>query len=233
MKQKLTSAGFASSLRKAKTIPALLDVWDLCESGADPPTTSTVGGIMAAVGSVFGFGGAKKEEHLGPSHHEQEPLTVEEEDLLKEVVAVERPFAYVPASKVLTTIVVGSTGAGKTTFINQLTNYFRGGTLTNMKIAISNNVNKQTEMDFPRIVEIAMNDKTVSKTDHCTKYTFTEAGRKFEIIDSPGLADTRGLKYDELHVDDIIDVLSKENAISAIIIVVNGASPRMTNVRPG
>ena len=52
---------------------------------------------------------------------------------------------------------------------------------------------------------------------------------KVRILDAPGLADTRGIHQDELHKKSIAtEIQSHIDSVNAILILVNGAVPRIT-----
>ena len=71
--------------------------------------------------------------------------------------------------------------------------------------------------------------KSQSQTNLAKLYEFTSTnGVKVRILDTPGLADTRGLAQDELHKASIANVI-KENiaVINAVIILANGTVERL------
>ena len=68
-----------------------------------------------------------------------------------------------------------------------------------------------------------------SQTNKAKVYEFTSLnGVRITILDTPGLADTRGLAQDELHKASIASAI-KENisAVNAVIILANGTVPRL------
>lgn len=68
-----------------------------------------------------------------------------------------------------------------------------------------------------------------SQTNTAKIYEFTSAnGLNITILDTPGLADTRGLAQDELHKASIASAI-KENisTVNAVIILANGTVPRL------
>ena len=129
-------------------------------------------------------------------------------------------------------VVVGQTGSGKSTFINVLTNYFRGGTVDDLKIAVPNKEHPVvTETDLAEHTEFNIADGTASQTTRCTSYAFKDAssGRVFNIIDTPGLSDTRGTETDDENVDMIVKQVASLPSLTGLILVVNGKnSSRLT-----
>jgi len=95
-------------------------------------------------------------------------------------------------TKVLTEkvlMVVGATGAGKTTLINGMMNYILG-------------VEWDDDFRFKLIVEDHRVSQANSQTKSITAYTFypmkgSAIPYKFTIIDTPGFGDTEGLRRDK------------------------------------
>lgn len=123
-------------------------------------------------------------------------------------------------------LLFGETGSGKSTLINYLTNYFLGGSLRKMKIAIDTPYLKATERW--KSIEKNLKDKTKSKTSECTVYDFTKDGLHYNFIDTPGLGDTAGTEEDDRHIDKIMSFAEKTGTLAAIIIVINGTVARAT-----
>ncbi|KAG9096550.1 hypothetical protein FRC06_008553, partial [Ceratobasidium sp. 370] len=69
-----------------------------------------------------------------------------------------------------------------------------------------------------------------SQTTAATVYDFTAPdGRRFQILDTPGLADTRGIKQDKIHKEEINNAIQNTvMTIDAVIIVANGTVQRLT-----
>jgi hypothetical protein len=139
------------------------------------------------------------------------------------------PWSGFGNKEALSCIVIGETGAGKSTVVNTCTNFFEGGSLDNLKIAIPTKYHKQTERAFQH-TELNVQDRSQSSTDNCTTYTFqhAETCRKFIVIDTPGLADTRGSEQDSRNIERILKAAEDAHTLSAIVLVVNGANPRYT-----
>ncbi len=126
------------------------------------------------------------------------------------------------------------TGAGKSTFINLLANYFMGGKVDKLEVAIaSKHHSRVTLRNVPAGTETDIHNGTVSQTNDCSNYGFHDpSGRmKFQFIDTPGLSDTRGAAQDDVNVDKILEACEGVSALAAIILVVNGTVPRLTLVR--
>ena len=133
-----------------------------------------------------------------------------------------------PLNKPYKALVLGQTGSGKSTLLNMICNYFRGGTLQNLKILIPTKFYlKPTEKDSVSS-EADVKNISVAQTQVCNAYNFThpQTGKIFQFIDSPGLADTRGAKQDDVNINNILKFCEGLSYLDCIIIVVNGAQAR-------
>lgn len=102
------------------------------------------------------------------------------------------------AEKVL--MVVGATGAGKTTLINGMVNYILG-------------VEWKDDFRFKLIEENSGVSQANSQTKNITAYTFypmngSAVPYKFTIIDTPGFGDTEGLRRDKVITNQIKEFFS-------------------------
>ncbi|CAG8665865.1 9491_t:CDS:2 [Gigaspora margarita] len=131
-------------------------------------------------------------------------------------------------------LILGGTGAGKSTFINQLANYFLGGTLDNLKIVIPSKYHRKvTEKKYKnKHSEQAIDNEAESQTKKCQFYTFKDKenpSNKFIFIDTPGLNDTEGAERDDKNIKEILDLIYQFDSLSAIIIIANGTEARVTS----
>ncbi|CAF1362766.1 unnamed protein product [Didymodactylos carnosus] len=132
------------------------------------------------------------------------------------------------ADKWINIVIIGETGAGKSTFINTLTNYFLKGSLNNLKVAIPTRYLRSTESFAHN--EKDLDDVTKSKTDMCHEYTFSdeETGKHYLFIDTPGLNDTRGVEQDDINIPKIRQAINDLGHLSAVILVIPGSVCRLT-----
>ncbi|KAJ8517636.1 hypothetical protein ONZ45_g5212 [Pleurotus djamor] len=121
------------------------------------------------------------------------------------------------AKPMMTIVVIGETGVGKTAFLNLLANTCAG----------------RKPEQFTR-VHITSNEaggsENSSQTNKPTLYQITCAnGYRVQVLDTPGLADTRGMDFDNEHKQAISEAISTQiTTIDSVIVLANG-----TNVRLG
>ena len=148
-------------------------------------------------------------------------LTFQRELIEKKDVASSSSSAATAQPKVL--MLVGATGAGKTTLINGIANYIMG-------------VEWEDDFRFKLITEKGSSDQTNSQTKVITAYTFhKEQGFplpfSLTVIDTPGFGDTGGLERDKKITAQIKEFFSNENGIDqlhAIGFVVQSSLLRLT-----
>ena len=147
--------------------------------------------------------------------------TFQSESIEKKDVAFSSSPAVTAQPKVL--MLVGATGAGKTTLINGIANYIMG-------------VEWKDDFRFKLINEKQSSDQTKSQTKVITAYTFhKEHGfplpYSLTVVDTPGFGDTEGLERDKKITAQIKEFFSSENGIDqlhAIGFVVQSSLARLT-----
>ncbi|KAK2459282.1 hypothetical protein APHAL10511_008703 [Amanita phalloides] len=119
-------------------------------------------------------------------------------------------------SKEFTILLVGETGTGKTSFLSLLAN-----------VAVGHKPHEF--MNFHDDSIEAGGGPKHSQINMAKAYEFTSInGIKIIILDTPGLADTRGLAQDELHKASIASAIKESiTAVNAVIILANGTVPRL------
>ena len=135
-------------------------------------------------------------------------------------------------------LLLGETGAGKSTFLNYLANYFLGGSLTQeskyskVKTVVPNSVLPSVTNKIADYAENAIYDKTKSQTSKPVLFPFTTSQKspsqsEFLVIDTPGFGDTDKTK-DEKNMQSIFAAASQQPFISAIVLIINGTISRAT-----
>ena len=121
---------------------------------------------------------------------------------------------------------ISQTGNGKSTLVNYFHNYYRKVMefkQSNVEVLIPNRY-WRAKQNAPRSSERHIERTGESQTSRATTYQMAS----MNLIDTPGLADTRGIEYDEHNIGLIADALVASSWIDAIIIVLNGTVVRET-----
>ena len=116
-------------------------------------------------------------------------------------------------------MLVGATGAGKSTLINGIANYVVG-------------VRWQDDFRFKVIVDEGEKSQAHSQTSKITAYTFHDSNLPYTltIIDTPGFGDTRGIENDKIIVEQIraLFSLGSIDQIHGVGFVTQASDPRLT-----
>ena len=133
-------------------------------------------------------------------------------------------------------ILLGESGAGKSTFVNIFYNYCYG---TQNPDEIFGDDQNKVLLAIPckdwldRIhsnetsSERDINDQSKSQTRSCTSYMLHFDNVTVELIDTPGLNDADGVAQDEMILNEIENILQKISYLNGIIIVANGTVARL------
>jgi predicted ATPase len=133
--------------------------------------------------------------------------------------------------KTLSVMIIGATGAGKSSLINLLylwsqgtidlkkvnrtlipTKYLSG--LTNTESSdLTKQHQSQTQKSYVHRFKL--------KTEHVTY--------DLSIMDTPGLGDVRGVNQDDVNTENILDTVSKTAELNCIILMMNGAEARVSD----
>ena len=140
-------------------------------------------------------------------------------------------------------LLLGETGVGKSTFINALANYMRYESLKQIEdndpivliptsFLVTTRIIKRTNSRMTDFNEIIIrfgkpddnelhNDQGQSVTQQCRSYCLSVNDHtKLNIIDTPGIGDTRGLQQDQInieHISSFVQSLSHLNAICILL----------------
>ncbi|UJR32661.1 hypothetical protein I4U23_020121 [Adineta vaga] len=143
--------------------------------------------------------------------------------------------------KYVNILLLGTSGVGKSTFINALVNYHAFETLQEAR---SNSPHVVMPVSFPLSVGDQFEEHMVtfgdddanedhhhpgqSVTQHCRSYLFPIDSRtKLRIIDTPGMNDTRGIDQDDLNMQHILSFINNLSHLNAICILLKPNESRL------
>ncbi|RGB27690.1 hypothetical protein C1646_657927 [Rhizophagus diaphanus] len=152
----------------------------------------------------------------------------------------------VPPQEEINILLLGETGVGKSTFINAFANYLKFDTLDNaksgdMEVLIPSKFTITTETTDDDYVEKTIKlgnydpnehlEVGESSTRECKSYVFHAAENKLiRLIDTPGIGDTKGSKYDEKNFDNILWYINNYRYLNGICILLKPNDSRMNVV---
>ncbi|KAK9800294.1 hypothetical protein WJX73_005938 [Symbiochloris irregularis] len=103
---------------------------------------------------------------------------------------------------------------------------------TQMKVAVPIYWLAPTEIEGRYARENNVKNRGVSQSTACIPYVFSHTSKKGErvkiqVIDTPGLSDTRGGEQDEVITRLVLQACSEIDELHALAIVVNGSQARI------
>jgi GTPase SAR1 family protein len=143
--------------------------------------------------------------------------------------------------KEINILLLGQSGAGKSTFINAFSNFIIFNTL---KVAAEGPNPIQVligtrfacfDDDFNESIIQAKDDSNESEifgesqTQRCRSYNFAFGEYNVRVIDTPGIQDTRGKDYDQKNTENILKIINQFDKLHAICILMNPIENRMTD----
>ncbi|CAM2714593.1 unnamed protein product [Rotaria socialis] len=135
-------------------------------------------------------------------------------------------------------LVIGESGAGKSTFLNYMATYLNGGSFDEQihfktfKIVVPNHLFPQINYNAAgrpgQHSEMNIHETSMSQTQKCTAYNFVWNHTTYvQIIDTPGFNDT-DVKKDDKNIQAILVAAEKAPFITAILITINGTISRLS-----
>jgi hypothetical protein len=166
-------------------------------------------------------------------------------DVPKTVAAstlLERP----KSDDIINILLLGESGAGKSTFINAFVNYLLFNTLEQARnksivlipvsfvMTIGDDF-KERQVTFGGMDTLSSEDHDhpgQSVTQHCKSYVFTlkdgnNRGKKLRIIDTPGIGDVRGLAQDDINMQHILSYINNLTHLNAVCILMKPNNVRL------
>ena len=138
--------------------------------------------------------------------------------------------------KVYNILILGETGVGKSTMINAFANYFHfksldnavKGNKINPVVAIPSKFTmngQDISIGKPDANEV--HDVGVSNTQGARTYPFHFAEYTINLIDTPGMGDTRGIKQDEANMENILNHLTLHDELHGILVLLKPNNARL------
>lgn len=135
-------------------------------------------------------------------------------------------------------LVMGKSGAGKSTFINNCANLAEGRKFKDDRLfaipatfADANGNDKRQDCNIPRFKHFVGNEAVAvgeSVTKSVNFYDLKYNGFQFTLIDTPGLGDTGGVRQDRANLNSIIDAINPITQIQAIVWVCKSSENRLS-----
>eukprot|EP01059_Diplonema_ambulator_P013063 TRINITY_DN23590_c0_g1_i1.p1 TRINITY_DN23590_c0_g1~~TRINITY_DN23590_c0_g1_i1.p1 ORF type:complete len:555 (+),score=167.50 TRINITY_DN23590_c0_g1_i1:33-1697(+) len=152
-----------------------------------------------------------------------EAAVIEEVD--KDFRYEEKEYIYVrpkgrKAEKVITILLLGETGSGKSTLVNALFNHALG-------VQYNDKVRYRVIKDNP------VREQAESQTQSVSVYKVwcEDIGATIRVIDTPGFGDTRGVERDDVISDLVKSAIEREDEIHAVGFVAAASRPRLTHTQ--
>ena len=115
-------------------------------------------------------------------------------------------------------ILIGESGSGKTDLLNLIKNYER---LHDKDFQVS---------EIHYFVKPRVGGPMTSDTTSCSTHRVDIGAFMIDIIDTPGLADTRGKEQNKKNIDNIIAALKEANYVNCVCLVINGTQSRKNSI---
>jgi predicted GTPase len=145
--------------------------------------------------------------------------------------------------KHLKLVVVGRSGAGKTTFINMMTNLILGKSYEDERsVAITQGmyfkakdgeagVRIAFKCNIPQFMHLQSDNVNAgqlhAQTQKCNMYDFSTDEFDLTLIDTPGLGDTRGIEQDKENAKHIVNAVAAVGEFHGILLVHKASDSRL------
>lgn len=128
-------------------------------------------------------------------------------------------------------LVLGSTGCGKSTFINTFINVVQNKKPGDFITAIESTYYPETHQDFilDPVREELTSGLSHTKTVHYYKLSSDLTNNKtILLVDTPGLGAAEGIQQDDSFIENIIDSVRNHPTINAILVLERSSTNRIT-----
>lgn len=137
-------------------------------------------------------------------------------------------------------LLLGATGVGKSTFINAFVNYMSFKTLHEARsrkptVLIPSKFVVTDENLQMKVIEVGKDSNEVAvlgdsatQMPKCYTFPLSTPNTYIRFLDTPGIADTRGIQYDEKNCENILRKISQYEELHAICILLTPNNSRIT-----
>ena len=146
---------------------------------------------------------------------------------------LDKRFENAEEQRIANLLIIGPSGSGKSSFVNLISVIEQSQPLCEI-----NKVKIETKfLDGELKGDGQVFTQKDSQTNKATLFSFRlhleSIGYYVNLIDTPGLGDTRGSQQDEKNIDNIFESLKKNNdsgkeILHGIVLLINGTLPRLT-----
>ena len=146
---------------------------------------------------------------------------------------LDKRFENAEEQRIANLLIIGPSGSGKSSFVNLISVIEQSQPLCEI-----NKVKIETKfLDGELKGDGQVFTQKDSQTNKATLFSFRlhleSIGYYVNLIDTPGLGDTRGSQQDEKNIDNIFELLKKNNdsgkeILHGIVLLINGTLPRLT-----
>jgi len=149
-------------------------------------------------------------------------------------------YSWKRAIKETNILIMGETGVGKSTWINAIANYFAFPTLehaidaNDVKVCIPCSFSFTSQTGNRQTISVGAESKNEvqeagqSATQMPRAYRFDIGKQLITLLDTPGLADVRGIEQDKINMENVLGHLSHYDEIHGICFLLKANQSRLT-----
>ena len=123
-----------------------------------------------------------------------------------------------PGEGVFKVVLIGESGSGKTSFVELMRNF------------ASQRGNDFKPSEIRSFISPGVEGPMSTDTTTCSTHRVDLGEFMIDIIDTPGLADTRGEEQNKENIDNIIAALKEASYVNCVCLVINGTQSRLNSL---